>query len=49
MGLVKSVLARFVETRGDESASDKESHVLHKVLRRWLDVDVTTSEARRIF
>ena len=49
LGLVKSVFARFIETRGDESVSEKERHVLQKVLRRLLDMGATTSEARRIF
>ena len=49
LGLVKSVSTRFIETRGNEGASEKERHVLQKVLRRLLDMGATTSEARRIF
>ena len=37
-GLVKSVFTRFIQTRGDESVSEKERHVLQKVLRRLLDM-----------
>ena len=48
-GLLKSVNTRFIETRSDESVSEKEHLVLQKVLRRLLDTSATTSEARRIF
>ena len=49
LALLKSVNTRFIETRGDERVSEKEHHVLQKVLRRLLDMGATTSEARRTF
>ena len=50
LGLIKSVFARFYETRKDAGALEKERHVLQKLLRRLLEMGATTTtEARGIF
>jgi len=49
LGLIKSVFARFYESRKDPDVLEKERHVLQKLLRRLLEMGATTTEARRIF
>ncbi|KAG6916308.1 hypothetical protein DXG01_007465 [Tephrocybe rancida] len=49
LGLVRSLFQRFDSARGDPNVSDKERHILQKLLRRLLDMGATTSEARLIF
>ena len=49
LGLIKSVFARFYETRKNAGVLEKERHVLQKLLRRLLEMGATTTEARGIF
>ena len=49
LGLIKSVFARFYETKMDAGVLEKERHVLQKLLRRLLEMGATTTEARGIF
>ena len=49
LGLIKSVFARFYETKLDAGVLEKERHVLQKLLRRLLEMGATTTEARGIF
>lgn len=49
LGLIKSVFARFYETRINSGVLEKERHVLQKLLRRLLEMGATTTEARGIF
>jgi hypothetical protein len=49
LGLVKSLFERFCDARSDPTVSEKERHTLQRLLRRLLDMGVTTSEARAIF
>jgi hypothetical protein len=49
LGLVKSLFDRFCDARSDPTVSEKERHTLQKLLRRLLEMGVTTSEARVIF
>ena len=49
LGLIKSVFARFYETRMDAGVLERERHVLQKLLRRLLEMGATTTEARGIF
>ncbi|KAF8154493.1 hypothetical protein B0H34DRAFT_660452 [Crassisporium funariophilum] len=49
LGLVKSVFARFHDTRGDADVSEKERHILQKLLRKLLEMGADTTEARVIF
>lgn len=48
MGLTKLVFTRFCEARQDASVSEKERHVLQKLLRRLLEMGASTAEARSI-
>jgi hypothetical protein len=49
LGLIKTVFARFYETKLDAGVLEKERHVLQKLLRRLLEMGATTTEARGIF
>ena len=49
LGLIKSVFARFYDTKMDAGVLEKERHVLQKLLRRLLEMGATTTEARGIF
>ena len=49
LGLIKSVFARFYETRMNTGLLEKERYVLQKLLRRLLEMGATTTEARGIF
>ena len=49
LGLIKSVFARFYETRMDTGVLEKERQVLQKLLRRLLEMGATTRDARGIF
>ncbi|KAG6865427.1 hypothetical protein C0991_002665 [Blastosporella zonata] len=49
IGLVRSLFQRFYTARSDPAVTDKERHILQKLLRRLLDMGATTSEARLIF
>jgi hypothetical protein len=49
LGLVRSLFDRFYDSRNDTTVSERERHMLQKLLRRLLDMGATTSEARLIF
>ncbi|KAG6877946.1 hypothetical protein C0993_001804 [Termitomyces sp. T159_Od127] len=48
LGIVKSLFLRLHNARADPSVTDKERHILQKLLRKLLDMGATTSEARLI-
>lgn len=48
LGLIRSLFHRFYSARIDPSVTDKERHILQKLLRKLLDMGATTSEARLI-
>ncbi|KAG6816009.1 hypothetical protein H0H87_009501 [Tephrocybe sp. NHM501043] len=49
LGLVKSLFQRLYSARSDPTVTEKERHILQKLLRKLLDMGATTSEARLIF
>lgn len=49
LGLVKTLLDRFCDTRADSTVSDKERQLSQKLLKRLLDMGATTDEARLLY
>ncbi|KAG5335279.1 hypothetical protein C0989_001571 [Termitomyces sp. Mn162] len=49
LGIIRSLFQRFYSAKCDPTVTDKERHILQKLLRRLLDMGATTSEARLIF
>lgn len=49
LGIMQSLFDRLCDARSDPGVSEKERHILQKLLRRLLEMGATTSEARVIF
>lgn len=48
LNLVRTLFPRFLDSRSDAEASERERHALQKLLRRLLEMGSTTEEARTI-